>query len=273
MSKTIYPVITDTDALPLVLAGIGEYERTKRRQDPAGEPYPRIIITTEGECALTVNGQDNVLRSGSIVCIPPEVRYSAAPGEEGWSAKWISLGGSMSAEMMQKLGNGQYTYCAQAQTEECENLFGQIMTEASAPIPRPELVSTLLYAFLLAVRKAEMQKDTESYAASINASVDHMNRHYSEDITLERLAAISGISLQHFCRVFRSKLGMRPMEYLARVRVTQAKILLDETDEKINDIAKAVGFGDQNYFGLTFRKYEGVSPTEYRKEHGGRNEN
>ena len=76
------------------------------------------------------------------------------------------------------------------------------------------------------------------------------------------------MSVQHFCRVFKAKTGMRPMEYLAKKRIAEAKLLLLNTGESIGYIAASVGYSDQNYFGMVFKKYEGITPSEYRKQRG-----
>lgn len=99
-------------------------------------------------------------------------------------------------------------------------------------------------------------------------AVRYINEHFSEDITLGALAALSNISEQHFCRLFKARFGLRPMEYVALRRISHAKSLLETTDESIARIGKLSGYPDPNYFGIVFRRYEGVSPSLYRKMHG-----
>ena len=96
-------------------------------------------------------------------------------------------------------------------------------------------------------------------------AVEFIERHFSEDITLDQLAGMTGVSLQHFCRIFRGQTGMRPMEYLARKRISEAKRLLSSTGRSVAEIAELTGYRDPTYFGSVFRRYEGTTPTEYRK--------
>lgn len=74
-----------------------------------------------------------------------------------------------------------------------------------------------------------------------------------EDITAETLAGLSGVSVQHFCRVFKSETSMRPLEYIAKRRISQAKSLLLNTDSDIGDIGKQVGYEDRNYFSIILK--------------------
>jgi two-component system response regulator YesN len=59
---------------------------------------------------------------------------------------------------------------------------------------------------------------------------------------------------------------MRPVEYILSKRVSEAKLLLVSTDMKIGEIALRVGFSEQNYFGIIFRRYTGLTPTDYRRQ-------
>ena len=170
----------------------------------------------------------------------------------------------------ERIGYGSFFFAEVSKDSAITELFGKLAETAADPLASPDTMSVQLYGLLLAVRRAAFMKDEEKYGSGdiLREALKFMDRHYGENITLERLAVISGVSLQHFCRVFKARMGMRPMEYLARRRTAEAKELLAVTDMKIGDIAQSVGFDDPNYFGITFRKYEGDTPTEYRHKFG-----
>ena len=100
------------------------------------------------------------------------------------------------------------------------------------------------------------------------AAVRYINEHFYEDITLGALAALTNISEQHFCRLFKARFGLRPMEYVALKRISHAKSLLETTNESIARIGELSGYHNPNYFGIVFRRYESVSPSVYRNMHG-----
>ena len=268
LSKTIYPISAEAEALPLRLDCISSSDSLRPVSFAKGDGSHTFIFTRGGEGVVTAGEQSFRLSRGSFIFIPSAVPFTLAPEGSDLAADRVNISGGSSAQLLRQLGFERVMLTEGADTENCDNLFSQIMAAAEHTIPDMNIVSSLLYAFLLAAGKAARTAGAPVFTGSIAGSVEHMDKHYGEDISLERLAQISGVSLQHFCRVFRSQLGMRPMEYLARRRVAAAKILLTETDGRIGDIAAAVGFEDSNYFGITFRKYEGVSPTEYRKERG-----
>ena len=64
---------------------------------------------------------------------------------------------------------------------------------------------------------------------------------------------------------FKDEFGISPKRYLLNVRINAAKELLADTDQKINDIAKEVGFSSQQRFNDIFKKYENMTPLHFRK--------
>ena len=61
---------------------------------------------------------------------------------------------------------------------------------------------------------------------------------------------------------------MRPMEYIARINVSKAKIMLLDSDMPVSEISEKLGYNSPTYFGIVFKKYEGLSPSEFRKNRG-----
>lgn len=93
----------------------------------------------------------------------------------------------------------------------------------------------------------------------------HIEHHYRESITLEELATIADMSINHFIRIFKKLFQLAPIEYIIHLRLRKACELMEATDDPINRIAEAVGFSDGNYFARQFRKVMGISPRDFRK--------
>ena len=106
-------------------------------------------------------------------------------------------------------------------------------------------------------RQQELQK--------ILPAIRHIDQHYTCDITLDELAAVTHVTPAYFCRIFKQALQLTPIEYINRVRILKAESLLTETDAQITDVALEVGFGSIPYFNRVFRKFNGITPSEYRK--------
>jgi transcriptional regulator GlxA family with amidase domain len=98
--------------------------------------------------------------------------------------------------------------------------------------------------------------------------LDKMKADLAADLHVSTLAAESGYSRSHFLRTFRAAMGCSPHQCLTRLRVEQAKTILQETSVSLIDIALACGFSSHAHFSNTFRQMVGITPSEYRRTHG-----
>lgn len=88
--------------------------------------------------------------------------------------------------------------------------------------------------------------------------------HLGEDLRLDRLAGLAGMSRHHFNRAFKQATGRPPHRYVMEQRLTKAKELLRSTTLPIADIAHEVGMSSQSHLTNTFRAKEGTTPARYR---------
>lgn len=86
----------------------------------------------------------------------------------------------------------------------------------------------------------------------------------SEDLSLTTVAERVSVSPGYLSQLFKQTEGESCIEYLTKIRITQAKRLLKETTLKTYEIADRVGYGDPQYFSTCFKKMVGVPPTDYR---------
>ena len=100
----------------------------------------------------------------------------------------------------------------------------------------------------------------------IAESISHLQLNFTQPITLDDLVEISGMSRRNFIRTFEGTMGTSPINYLIELRIREASRLLRSTDRRITEIAFEVGFSDSNYFTRQFRKSQGLSPRDYRKQ-------
>lgn len=96
----------------------------------------------------------------------------------------------------------------------------------------------------------------------------YIEKNYRRKITLDEAAGLILMSAFQLCRLFRKKTGLAFKEYLIRYRLQRAETLLAGTSASITEIACAVGFADISNFQRLFRKRNGVTPREYRKNSG-----
>lgn len=88
--------------------------------------------------------------------------------------------------------------------------------------------------------------------------------HASEPLTVAIIAEKFNYNKDYLARLFKQHTSMGPLEYIHSVRVTKAKELLTRTALSVKEIATETGFTDDKYFMRLFRKYENMTPTQYR---------
>ena len=94
---------------------------------------------------------------------------------------------------------------------------------------------------------------------------DEVVRDLAADWTLDVLAERFHTSKEQFRRVCLKELGRSPMQHLASLRIERAQLLLTSTDDKVESIARQVGFDDASVFSRAFKRWVGRSPKSYRE--------
>lgn len=100
----------------------------------------------------------------------------------------------------------------------------------------------------------------------VNSAVKIINRDYCSGITLEDISKELHISKNYLCSLFKKYTGVSFCKYLNTLKTNMAKKLLDENKKSLEYISYECGFSSQAHFSLTFKKYTGITPGEYRKK-------
>lgn len=99
-------------------------------------------------------------------------------------------------------------------------------------------------------------------------ALDYIQNNYMDsELSLNGICSYLSISTSHFSTIFKEVTGETFMEVLIRTRMQKAKELLANTTLKNYEIAEKVGFSDPHYFGISFKKMTGKTPTEYAREY------
>lgn len=129
-----------------------------------------------------------------------------------------------------------------------------------------------LFACLRQFQRQQIQDalvEEESKAIRpIRIAKEYIQQHYAEPITLEEVCAAIGFSVSYFSTMFKKETGEGFSKYLTRIRIEQAKTLLQETNLSVLEICHRVGYSDLKHFKSTFKKTTNLNPGQYRKLYG-----
>lgn len=264
---TRYPVIGNQSVYPVYLTGIGMCEPEIECVRDNGLTSHQFLATLDGSGILEVDGSKYTQKSGDFFYLASNVPHRYHPENSEWKTAWIVFRGRDINVEMSALGFGRYNIGVLQNMDIFTSLFDKLYAAAGDSVNGGERGSVLLYEMILTIRRILFAQEPVSVSGRsvTDAALKFIDDNFTDDITLAQLAGISGISIQHFCRCFRARMGMRPMEYITRRRISEAKQLLRSSRISISEIAEIVGYSGVTYFGMVFRKYEGISPSGFRR--------
>lgn len=121
----------------------------------------------------------------------------------------------------------------------------------------------------LKISMFESRTTDESAALGENTIIGivrYMQEHLAEEISLNVLSEEFHLSAQYISQLFKSEIGVNFLAYLTNIRMEKAKKLLLSTTFSIAEISEKCGYGDYRVFTKVFKKTEGITPSQYRRD-------
>lgn len=115
------------------------------------------------------------------------------------------------------------------------------------------------------IQPKNFQADRPDKETAMDKIYDYIRANCHKNLQIAEVARHFGYNPQYFIRMFREKAGMSPKQYMIHQQIQQSKYLFATTSLKITEVARQVGMSDARAFSKQFRKYEGISPREYRR--------
>ncbi len=103
----------------------------------------------------------------------------------------------------------------------------------------------------------------------IQEAVNYMERNYQREITVEEIASACRLNRSYFSKIFKENMGCPPQEFLIRLRLSKATVMMKSSGASIGGIAAMCGYPNQLHFSRAFKKHYGVSPREWRDKNRG----
>ena len=116
------------------------------------------------------------------------------------------------------------------------------------------------FEYLLKSTKAT---NVSNVSTVVKMAIPYMYEHYNENISLNDISKLVGVSVQYFSKLFKDEMGCNYIDWLNTLRIKRAKELMNTSHMSIKEVGFRVGYNDPNYFSRIFKRYEGIAPTEY----------
>ena len=231
-----------------------------------------LFYCLSGEGQFFIQGQLYSVQPDDLVIVNPQVEHTelslnAAPLE------YVVLGIS-GIEVL--FGSSDEPYAilnCREQRERLGALLHMLLAEADHSLDGYETVCQDLLEVLLIwlVRSStlslQLQKTTVRAENRECAEIKrYIDTNYRESITLDKLAGMAHLNKYYLSHAFQKEYGISPITYLSRRRIEESKYLLGNTSHTLAQVSELLGFSSPSYFSQCFRKAEGISPNEYRRQ-------
>lgn len=223
-------------------------------------PQWALVVKYEGETCYTANGREYISNIHNIVLLPKGCDYTWQCREAGrFCIVEFACDAACSDIFLFPVKDGEH-YRRVIQRMERER-----------PLKKPggaldELRD--LYGCLSALLKTAGQPYVSlPQRQKIAPAMEYIAAHGGRGICVADLAAMTGLSPVYFRKLFREAMGMSPLRYIQSVRMGKAKTMLESDYAGITSIACSLGYDNVYAFSRDFKKYTGLSPSAYAKQH------
>jgi AraC-like DNA-binding protein len=232
-----------------------------------------IGVILRGAETFYYRGGNHIAAAGQAVVInPAEIHTGTAVTESGWAYRMLYPGIGLMRQIASEITGRRWEMpmFGDPVIEDADlalRLYhlNRVLEESPSRMARETHLRDALGAFILryAVNRP-LFSDRDDARGAVAKARAYLEAHYAEDVSLETLAAIAGLSAFHLVRLFRRAYGLPPHLYLTHVRVLRAKALL-AGGQPIAEVAAAVGFTDQSHLTRRFKRIVGVTPGQYQR--------
>ena len=156
-------------------------------------------------------------------------------------------------------GYDDFSYCREA-------LRLKITDYILKPVDYEEFGTCIDNLKIALFRRQSTQEADEKEERPINRLTRYLQEHLAEEISLSVLADEFHLSAQYISQLFKSEIGVNFLAYLTNIRMEKAKQLLLSTSLSIGEVSEQSGYGDYRVFTKVFKKSEGITPSQYRRD-------
>lgn len=261
---------------PLFIGSCGVYRLYTLPKLPTHRPRGRldyqILYVAAGKAHFYFNGKEEIVNAGNMVIYRPkeEQRYYYY-GADQPEVYWVHFTGNNVKNIIRKYGIQDDCHVIYTGTSmEYKHLFQSMIQELQ--LMKDDYEEMLAYYFMQLLIRIHRMSQIKPHKKSIQIirdmddAVEYFRTHYSEPISIETYATEHNINIGGFIRNFKSYTGTTPAQFILSIRLMNARLLLETTDNNVSEIAQLVGYDNPLYFSRLFRKQYGCSPSQFRKQ-------
>lgn len=233
-----------------------------------------LTYTSNTQLTFSTSGQLYSIHGGEVFCTQPDQVHSTnevpiALGEIFWiqldmghPEHFLFLDAAAAATMQEQLLQLP-SGILHPDTTFCTQLVRRIIRETlqDAAGYRPQRIASYLLVYLHLLLQSS-QRAPAAMSPDIQRVCAYITAHIREPLPLSHLAVVGQLSLPQFKRKFQQQIGMPPGRYVAQQKI-EAAVKLLSPGCSLTEIAMDLHFCDSSYFSAVFKKFTGMTPTQY----------
>lgn len=272
LNYVYFPIITDeATKLPFYLKGIGIQGDQEHIIRPHGHPNFHWIHVTKGKGCLLVNGKRYIISENMGFFILPGIPHEYYKLDEVWETHWVIFDGYAVQEFLKNTLLWENNVFYLQDYILIEENFEKILALAKKTGSFNSFqTSVYLYQFLIMCKSCISITNKSKYTKQKQLApvISFLENNFNRNPSLEEMAKIIEVTPHHLCRLFKEEFKIRPFVYLTKIRLKRAKeLMLQNSNFTVKYVAEEVGYNDISYFCFIFKKYEGITPTEFKDMH------
>jgi AraC-like DNA-binding protein len=252
-----------------------------------------LLVVTKGTLYMGEDGRKfQVSKGETLILYPDRHHFSISPCDQITHFFWIHFTASKGWQDLSTCKPCQYgekaagerrnvfvenpfgitlpQYCKLSNLETIEQLCLKIISSEHESFHTREWQRQILFQQLLQELSTHMKSANPMPALAVaEKAAFYLRKNYAQKVTYEDLGHALRFHPNHIARCMIQAFGCTPIEYINRIRIDQAKILLVSTDWSTDRISEACGFTQSAYFSRVFKKLEKLSPSQFRKQYVG----
>lgn len=248
---------------------------------PARITNHTLLYLTEGEATMTIGSQEYTLLKNECLVVPagqvfaignvdPDsgTGYLCSIQNDSIVGKYAKSDILKDFEFLQVWGNPRIRLGEETSLF-VRHLFERIFADyTSNGLGNPDILQPYLVALLCEINRAYVPFSTGKQTSAVaitNRFKELLFRYVTTKHLVTEYAALLNISPNHLNKSVKAITGKSPTKWIDEAIVLEAKVLLYQSNLSIGEVAAAIGLYDPSYFSRLFRKFEGVSPLQFRR--------
>ena len=237
-------------------------------------PFIHMIYAADGEASFTAGSEDTVLKAGTVVLIPKDVKHAYINNSEnaaGGIFNFLEIK-FVPSKHFEEIFSGEKAFFSTDSL--AGELFKKIVFEYggnsgfsddAAESYLDAMLNIIAENYCTERESSSKYVDTSAFTPLSKRIVEWLEEHYAENVSLDDLADTLGYNKSYLCKAYKQNTENTILDTLNMIRIRHAAEIITYSDLSLSQVAKDCGFATVSHFNRVFHSYVGITPGQCRR--------